>query len=195
VLRREQQIIQWGENIVRGEAALVLAGGTPMVNPSAAQVGTEAGNFKTNNSAQGSFKDAYDKAQEAVMKLNKEVDRVIKRVWAEIEAYYSEHSAPSRRRYGREWGIVYVGDVVLTFNFTVTDIITHAPVKKPEIVLLQTGNKRIGNAAGEGIIKSKISADQATFRFVHPEYKIKEIVIELSEGEKVFNATVELEHV
>jgi hypothetical protein len=104
----DEKIHFWAKNIAEGEAARIAAGGLPIQFPSIAEVNAATGNFKDLNLQQSLAKDAFDEAQEALSILNPDADKLILRIWNEVEATYNEGNIPSMRRKARQWGVVYV---------------------------------------------------------------------------------------
>lgn len=104
----DDEALSWATRLVEGDANRITAGGLPMGNPEIAEVTLARTNAMEAFTAQSTLKDAMDAAQEAVEDMNEDVDSLIKRVWDEVEAFYSEESAESKRANAREWGVVYV---------------------------------------------------------------------------------------
>jgi hypothetical protein len=193
-LRSEQDITTWGLRISQGDAARIAAGGVAMANPDVAEVDAAILNFNTVNGSQSTLKDAYDTAQEVVEGLREEADKVIKKVWDEVETFYNEETPASKRRNAREWGVVYMSDIELTFNFEVKDSATNAPIANVEILLEETGNTVNTDAAGIAQMLSKIS-DECNFKFTHADYVVQEVNVQLPTGTLIFPVNVLLVHV
>ncbi len=117
----------WGQWLIDGEAARVLAGGTAMAFPTVNDFNTlHYAPWVVKLNTQSTAKVAYDNAQEAIEDKRADYDDLILRIWEEVElAFYNEESS-SKRRKAREWGVVYAPDkgdkVTLTIapNGTVT---------------------------------------------------------------------------
>jgi hypothetical protein len=193
-LRSEQDITTWGLRISAGDAARIAAGGAAMANPTAADVAAAIALFNTNNTTQSTKKDAYDAAQEAVEDLREEADKVIKKLWDEVETHFDEEEPESKRRKASEWGVVYRSDIELTFNITVKDSATNAVVENAVVQLDETGNTKNTDAAGVAIILSKIS-DEANFTITHPDYTQGQVNVLLPTGTTEFNVEVLLVHI
>lgn len=101
-LIKEADIIYWGEQLINGDAARITAGGAPMSNPTILEVKAEYDKFVLANTGQSTLKDDYDKAQEAVSAMNPEVDKLILKIWDEVETFYNEEELSSKRRNARE---------------------------------------------------------------------------------------------
>ena len=191
-LNSHQDVAFWGENIETGDLARIAAGGEPMANPSAAEVKHEVDNFIEKNNEQSVLKDVYDHQQEAVAALHEETDKVIKKVWDEVETFYNEEENSSRRRKCREWGVVYVSDIEHTFIINVYDAGDNEGIDNAVIVLLETGNTTGTSNGGRALLKSTI-VDEATFRFTHPNYESLDIVVPMPAGVTTFDVKAVME--
>lgn len=107
-LTKDSDLLLWANNIVNGDALRVAAGGAAMANPDAAEVNTAKNTYHTNFDLQSNRKDALDSAQEAMESILPEADKVIKKVWDELDTFYNEETDESRRENMREWGVVYI---------------------------------------------------------------------------------------
>jgi hypothetical protein len=105
---KDKDAIKWGNYIVDGDALRIAAGGLPMSNPDAVEMNVAKTAFNTLFTNQSTFKDAMDNAQEALEAIEPETDKVIRKIWDEIETHYNEESEESRRDNCREWGVVYI---------------------------------------------------------------------------------------
>ena len=107
-MAREQDLLLWSGRIIDGDAARVAAGGAAMSNPTTAEVNAVRIPFLAAFTKQSNFKDALDAAEEALEASVVHVDKVIKKVWDELETFFSEEDDASRRDNCREWGVVYI---------------------------------------------------------------------------------------
>jgi hypothetical protein len=133
------------QQLIKGEQMRIAAGGTPMVCPSADEVEAVFNAFKPLAANCSNAKDAYDNAQEAVQKLNKEANGVIKKVWREVEIYYNEQPRPSMREHARRWGVEYARK---GYKKKVTGVITDSETGLPlqgVKLKLATGRKKISS--------------------------------------------------
>jgi len=108
LLRTENEILRWGKHIIDGDASRVAGGGAPMAMPYTSEVTNAYNDFNTKRSDKSLKKDAYDNAQEDVSDMRKQVDKLILRVWDEVETAFNEEEPSSKRRKAREWGVLYV---------------------------------------------------------------------------------------
>ncbi|WNM19520.1 hypothetical protein [Flavobacterium capsici] len=187
-LTSHQDLALWGERINTGDDARVGAGGLSMDNPRTSEVNAAVDEFNAKNANQSSLKDEYDNQQENVANLHEEADRVIKKVWDEVDTFYNEEENSSKRRKCREWGVIYISDVELTFNLMAIDDTTNIGIDNATILLVETGTTVSTLNGGAAVVKSTI-VDEATFRFTDPNYKPKDMLVELSTGVTVFDVT------
>lgn len=133
-IKSEADIAFWGEKASDGEAARIAAGGAPITFPSIAEVNTAVSNFTNPNLVQANAKNAYDLAQEAVEADKADCDKLILKMWNEIETAFDEGDKPSMRRKAREWGVVYVqnaGEAASPNDFSIVGKITDAANGNP----------------------------------------------------------------
>lgn len=193
-LDTDANLLLWGERIKTGNAARITAGGAAMSNPTAAEVDTQFQDFKTKFNATNNKKEIYDQSQEAVDGLNGEADKVIKKVWDEVEAFYNEEPDSSKRRKARAWGVVYESDVELTFHFITKESAGHTALSATGIRLIETGNLAVAGDDGKVDMNSTIT-DEATFEFSHPDFVTARIVVPLPSDTTEFTVIAELVHV
>jgi len=139
-LTADQDLINVGRDIIKGENNRVTGGGTPMSTVDIAEYATAYNDFKAALTAQSNKKDELDTAQEAVGAMNKEADAVIKKVWDEVETFYNEEEKDSQRANAREWGVVYItiGIKPSIISGTMLDANTNLPLPQsanPEVYL------------------------------------------------------------
>lgn len=158
-IETEQQILDWGEQVHDGETTRVAAGGDPITFPSLAEVDAAVNNFKNLNLQQAAAKSAYDNAQETLQNDNIEADKLILKLWNEIEAAYDTGDKPSTRRKAREWGVVYIpnpGEAPSPEDYsiqgTVTDSATGNPIAEVVILLAGTDVVELTDAQGRYLI-------------------------------------------
>lgn len=108
MLNSETEIIQWGNNIINGDTERIAAGGAPMVNPSIEELRLVYYEMVQLIETRNRLENAYDMAQERLNSLNEVVDKLILRIWNEINTFYDTHKYASLRRKARKWGVVYV---------------------------------------------------------------------------------------
>lgn len=171
-MQEEFDVIQWAKACVTGDALRLGAGYPPMSNPSIADVQsrltTMTGYFTQIRQAKNDLK----QARKAVQKLNTEADRLIRKIWREVEVYHSEQPRPSMRRHARRWGVVYArkgGEKQVTGM--VADKETGELLTGVQIKFIKGRNKVLTGAGGEFIINTTLMKKQklsATFQGYKP---------------------------
>lgn len=158
-IETEQQILSWGEQVHDGETARIAAGGAPITFPSLAEVDAAVTNFKNLNLQQAAAKSAYDNAQETLQNDNTEADKLILKLWNEIEAAYDTGDKPSTRRKARDWGVVYIpnpGEAPSPEDYsiqgTVSDATTGNPLAEVAVLLNGTDVIELTDAQGSYLI-------------------------------------------
>ncbi len=160
-LKTQWNVASAAEQLLTGEQQRVAQGGVPMSRPSAAEVEAVFTVYRNLISTGSNAKDALDLAQEAVQKLNKEVNGVIKKVWAEVETFYNEQQRESMREHARRWGVVYArkGNSK-KITGTVTDSVTGAPVAGVKLQLATGRNKTVTGADGRFVLSTTLMHTQ-----------------------------------
>lgn len=90
-----------------GEAARVAAGGQPIAFPSVAEVMVLANAFIDAYKELSKSKTALSSANNTLNAANKEADKLILRLWNEIETDADTGDMPRKRKWARGWGVVY----------------------------------------------------------------------------------------
>jgi hypothetical protein len=158
-LTSDSDLLLWGSRIVTGDANRLVAGGLAMTNPDAAEVDAAKGIFHTLFTDQSNRKDALDNAQETLEAILDEADKVIRKIWDELEAHYNEETDESRRENMREWGVIYV---TTGKQKTMSGIITYNGAPSAGLfVRFKSGKKSAEvNAAGSYSISTRLMNNQ-----------------------------------
>ena len=160
-LSSDDDVKNWAYNVVKGEADRIAGGGSAMINPSAAEVDAVYTDFKLDFNHHSTASDLLDTAQEELDALNTEADKVIKKVWDEVETFYNEEEPESMRANALEWGVVYNrvgGEKIITG--TVTDLATGLPLEGVS-VKFENGIKTVTTAAnGQYSLNTTLMDDQ-----------------------------------
>lgn len=147
-LDSEANALTWADKLVTGDVTRLAAGGVAMANPAIAEVDTALGEAIVAFNAQTTLKDALDEAQEALEVLNEDADALIKRIWNEVEAYYSEEDAESMRNNARDFGVVYVTDAAVN---TLTGLVKNASGVAQQgatVTVVESGSETTTNSEG-----------------------------------------------
>ncbi|MBI4930441.1 MAG: hypothetical protein HY841_06740 [Bacteroidetes bacterium] len=145
----EPLLTQWWQRLIDGDAARIAAGGAPMAMPTIAEVTFEYNAFKNANIAQSTAKNNYDSAQEDVEDQREEADKIILKVWDEVETFFNEEPITSKRNKAREWGLVYVSTVKTTIRGKGRHAVTAAALAGMSARLVETNESAVTDANGD----------------------------------------------
>jgi hypothetical protein len=139
-MNSEEKVETWGKRVTTGETAMIAAGFTAVALPTAANVKLKVDDFMTKRIDQSNLMDATDLAEGAVQALNVEADKVIRKVWDEVETYYNEDGVENMRNNAAEWGVIYitVGEITQV-TFSAIHFTTSAPEQDVKFKIESTG--------------------------------------------------------
>jgi hypothetical protein len=129
-----QQVLDGGAAFAQGEADRTGAGGDPITFPLPSDIADKVDQLNTAHLNQSARKTAYDNSLEAIDAQNPEADRLILKLWNEIETAFDTGDKPSMRRKAREWGVVYVpgpGEAPSPEDYSAMGKVTAAPTGAP----------------------------------------------------------------
>jgi len=104
----EQQLIYWGEKIIKGEEQRMMMGGNRIYNPSIAIVKIKYEKFLDYYNNHKNLQVTTQKMHEKVTDLREKADNLILYIWNEVETKFEELPGETRRDKCSEYGIVYV---------------------------------------------------------------------------------------
>lgn len=106
-LHDEQQLIKWGDSILKGEAQRTFAGGAPLQNPSAARMRVHYDIFVESYNNLEQKQKIFNKMQQQVQELRPKIDDLMKQCWDSIESKFADLPPYSRLKQCERCGIVY----------------------------------------------------------------------------------------
>ncbi|MBN2743132.1 hypothetical protein LX69_02067 [Breznakibacter xylanolyticus] len=106
-LGTEQQLIDWGIKVIKGDDARVMAGGSRIYNPSIAMVKVKYEQFIDLYNNHKNLLVTTQKMLDKVAEMRAKADQIILELWNEIEANYHDLPPKSRRLKCSECGIIY----------------------------------------------------------------------------------------
>lgn len=106
-LTSAEQLLEWGQKIIDGEAARLSKGGVPVYNPSSAKVNVMYTLFKEAHQTQKLHRRATSRMLDQVSKYRDEVDAIIFDIWEDVEKRHMAQPFEQRLRSNREYGVVY----------------------------------------------------------------------------------------
>jgi len=104
----EQQLIIWGEKLLKGEEARMATGATRIYNPSLPMVRVKYEKFIELHNTHKDLLNTSQKLLEKVNNYRSQADRIILDVWNEVEKNFESLPAENKRKKGTEYGLVYV---------------------------------------------------------------------------------------
>ena len=107
-LSSEEDVVWWGEQLIKGEQHRRNKGKNPITNPTIAIVKVHFDKFKEYHNYQKSLKDRSQRAQEQLNERRSQIDGVIQQIWNEVEHTYSDLPEEMRREKAGEYGLIYV---------------------------------------------------------------------------------------
>ena len=107
-LTTEEDVIWWGEQLIKGEKSRRNKGKNPVTNPTIAIVKVHFDKFMEYHNYQKSLKDRSQRAQDILNEWRSEVDAVIQQIWNEVEHTYRDLPEEMRREKASEYGLIYV---------------------------------------------------------------------------------------
>lgn len=138
----EDDVINAAAILIAGEAARVAAGGTALTWPTGNEIETRRDTFLEAIDTSNNADEALDTAQETLESENEEADKVIKKVWDEVETHFNEEDPASLRASARPWGVVYITTAgKTTVTASVVDEATGLPVDVVTAEVQETGEK------------------------------------------------------
>ena len=107
-LSSEEEVLWWGEQLIKGEQNRRNKGKNVITNPTIAIVKVHFDKFKEYHNYQKSLKDRSQRAQDHLNERRAEVDGVIQQIWNEVEQTYNDLPEEIRREKASEYGLIYV---------------------------------------------------------------------------------------
>lgn len=107
-LNTENDIVKWGEQLMKGEAQRIAEGSSPVTNPTIAIVRVRYETFLDAYHYQKTLQKNTARALEKLSQLRSEADRIILQVWNEVEESFRDLPDDLRREKAKEYGLVYV---------------------------------------------------------------------------------------
>ncbi len=188
-MKSEANILSAADRLSSGEAVRVAAGGQPIAFPSVAEIMVHADAFKAANEAKSTRKIALADAQRALKTANREADRLILRLWNEVETACSTGDRPSMRRKAREWGVVYVqsrtepptAETNAAMGI-ITDSATGKPLRGARAMVAGTDIRAKTNARGRYALPL-MDEGEHTVQFSHKGHITAEHTITVTDGQ------------
>lgn len=106
-LSSNDALLEIGENIIEGEQARLLEGGTPIYNPTIARVNVAYSLFKDAYVSQKQYQATTARTLEELTAQRSDIDEVLRQLWNQIEAHFEDRPELERLNKCKEFGVVY----------------------------------------------------------------------------------------
>ncbi len=106
-LTTEQQLLEWGEKVIKGEEQRAASGGTRIYNPSIALVKVKYEQFVFTYNTHKDQQKITNRTHDKVSDMRNKADQLILNIWNDIEAKFQELPSENRRIKCTEYGIIY----------------------------------------------------------------------------------------
>jgi hypothetical protein len=107
-LNSEEEVINWGRQLIDGEKKRRDKGLSPITNPTIAVLKVHYDKFMEYHSYQKNLKTRSQRAQDHLNIQRNQVDGVIQQIWNEVEDTFQDLPEDMRREKAAEYGLVYV---------------------------------------------------------------------------------------
>ncbi|HON17914.1 MAG TPA: hypothetical protein PK990_01965 [Salinivirgaceae bacterium] len=108
LLNSENDIIEWGEKIIKGEANRLATGASPITNPTIALVKVKYEDYLRTYQNHKTLQDIAARANQKVAEMRVEADALILELWNQIEKHFSNLPPEEMREKASSYGVVYV---------------------------------------------------------------------------------------
>jgi hypothetical protein len=102
-----EAVLEWGKNIIEGEAQRMKTGGVPLYNPAIAKVQVHYDIFKEFRDNQVFLQQNTARYAEHVNKLRQPVDELLVEVWNQIEGFFNQLPPFKRMESCKQFGVIY----------------------------------------------------------------------------------------
>ncbi len=106
-LSSEEDLLVWGENIIRGEQKRTQMGGFPIYNPGIAKVQVYYNIFKEQQIGHTIRKKNTTRVMGDVESMRKQADALILDIWNQVEAYYKDRLPYDKLCHCKHYGLIY----------------------------------------------------------------------------------------
>jgi len=106
-LSTESALIQWGDNIIKGEQERIKLGGAPIYNPAIAKVRVHYDIFKDGGIAQKTFQKSTNRTLDNLAALRQKADEIILDIWNQVEDFYASYPEEEKRAFCQVYGVKY----------------------------------------------------------------------------------------
>lgn len=107
-LTSESALVEWGDNIIKGEQQRITQGGIPIYNPTIARVKVHYDIFSESHERQKNYQVQTNRSLEELASMRERADELILDLWNQVETYFQDVT-PNEARLDkcRDYGLVY----------------------------------------------------------------------------------------
>ncbi len=106
-LSSEEDLLEWGQNIIDGETERQRLGGFPIYNPSINKVKVYYDIFKEHHTNQEMHRRTTERVTEDMNELRRQADALIFDIWNQVEAKFQDRLPYDRLRSCQSYGLIY----------------------------------------------------------------------------------------
>lgn len=106
-LSNEQNVLEWGDKIIKGEENRTMKGGTPIYNPNIAKVKVHYNIFADHLFNMRLYRENTAKALDEITKMRPAADDIILDIWNQVEQTYSDLPLDVKTEKCKAFGLVY----------------------------------------------------------------------------------------
>jgi len=103
----ENEVIEWGEKLIRGETLRLSKGLNAVTNPSMAVLKVRYENYLDAYNYQKTLQKNLQRSQKKLIELRVIIDTIITSIWNEVEDFYKELPDDLKRKSSGIYGVVY----------------------------------------------------------------------------------------
>ncbi len=106
-LTTDQDLLEWGQKIIKGEEERIRQGGFPIYNPGITKVKVHYDIFREQQGYQDMHRKNADRVYEDLGELRRKADEIILDIWNTVEDYYRDRLPYARLMACKAYGLIY----------------------------------------------------------------------------------------
>jgi len=106
-LSTEENLLEWGKNIIEGEKVRISQGGFPIYNPAISKVQVHYDIFCEHYNTHIVHKKTHSRVFEDIETMRKQIDVLILSIWDQVEAFYKDELPYAKLTKCQAYGMIY----------------------------------------------------------------------------------------